>query len=266
MDHQNLTARVTASILLISTTALNLLTTLYNYGTHFVWVGVFIALAPAFGLFIFQARWKKTMWLSFAAGAAGWTLALIRGPILQGLGDAFLRNWIVSFGAFASTYISIAISSISAGVYEEGVRYLLIKKIQLIHRDTSHILSMGLGWGFGEAMLIYTVSVVSAVYLKGISPPNTSLVLGAFERNIATALHVGLTFMICLAQADIRFLPVAMGTHFLVDFIGVSIFVWSGNIWATYGVALIIDFALILFAYYKRKEFSCAELSLMEVE
>jgi len=229
---------------------------LSNLGAHFVWIGVFIALAPAFGLFTYLARWKKSMWLSFATGAAGWTLALIRVPILQVLGNAFLRNWIVSAGAVTATYISIGVSSISAGVFEEGVRYLLLKKIQLIQKDSKHILSMGIGWGFGEAVLIYTVNVVSAVYLRGLSPPYTSLLFGALERNIAIALHVGLTFMIWRAEADVRFLPVAMGIHFFIDFIGVSLFVSTGNIWATYCVAIALDFVLILLAYYKGKEFS----------
>jgi uncharacterized membrane protein YhfC len=196
------------------------------------------------------------MWLSFVAGAVGWTLALVRGPILQVLGDAFLRSWIVSAGAVAATYISIGISSISAGLFEEGVRYLLVKKIQRIRKDSRHVLSMGLGWGLGEAVLIYTVSVVSAVYFRGFSPPHTSLLLGALERNIATALHVGLTFMIWRAEADLRFLPVAMGIHFLIDFVGVSLFIVTGNIWATYSVALAIDFMLIIYAFFGRKLFS----------
>jgi uncharacterized membrane protein YhfC len=229
---------------------------LSNYGTHFVWLGVLIALVPAFGLFTYLARWKKSMWLSFAAGAVGWTLALVRGPILQVLGDAFLRSWIVSAGAVAATYISIGVSSISAGLFEEGTRYLLVKKIQRIRKDSRHILSMGLGWGLGEAVLIYTVSVISAVYFRGLSLPHTSLLLGALERNIATALHVGLTFMIWKAEADLRYLPVAMGIHFLIDFVGVSLFIVTGNIWATYSVALAIDFMLIVFAFYGGKSFS----------
>jgi uncharacterized membrane protein YhfC len=214
-----------------------------------IWVGVFIALVPAFGFFAYLARWRRSLWISFDVGAAGWTAALLlRAPILQILGGAFFRNWIVSFGAVA-TYISIGISSLLAGLFEEGIRYGLVKKIQLFRRDSKHILSMGLGWGFGEALLIYAVNIVFAVYLKGQTIPISSLMLGALERNVAIALHVGLTFVIWTAVNDSRFLLVAIGIHFLIDFVGVSLFTWTKNIWTTYAVALIIDLILIAYAY-----------------
>ncbi len=40
-----------------------------------VWGGILIALVPAFGLFVYLARGKGSMWLVFAIGAVGWIIA-----------------------------------------------------------------------------------------------------------------------------------------------------------------------------------------------
>lgn len=164
-----------------------------DYGTSIIWVGILIALVPAFALFVYIARGKKSMWLIFAIGAVGWTVALVRAPILDGLGEVFLRNWIRSAGALAAPYIATGVNALFAGLFEEGIRYGLVKKVQRTRADSKHVLSFGLGWGFGEALLIYALAIVSAVYLQGRSIPFPSLLLGALERNITIALHVGLT-------------------------------------------------------------------------
>jgi len=218
-----------------------------DYGMSVVWVGVLMVLVPAFALSAYLARRKKSMWLVFLIGAVGWIVALVRVPILQGLADAFLRSWIRSAGALAAPYIATAVDSLFAGLFEEGIRYGLVKKIQRTRADLGHVLSFGLGWGFGEAALIYALPIVSAVYLQGASIPFSSLLLGALERNITMVIHVGLTFVIFRAVTDVKFLFVAIGTHFAVNFVGVSLFLLTGNVWATYLVALVV--ALILVGY-----------------
>lgn len=223
---------------------------MFSYDLSIVWVGILIALIPAFALSIYLARRMKSMWLVFIVGAIGWTVALIRGPILQELAKAFLRSWILSTGAMAAPYISTAINSLFAGVFEEGIRYGLVKKIKRARADSRHVLLFGLGWGFGEAVLIYALPIVSAVYLRGLSLPFTSVLLGALERNMAIAIHVGMTFMILQAVTDVRYLFIAIGVHFTVDFVGVSLYISTGNVWATYITVLTI--ALILAEYARR--------------
>ena len=220
-----------------------------DYGTSIVWIGVLIALVPTLALFVYLAKGKKSMWLGFVIGAVGWIVALVRVPILQGLGEAFLRSWILSTGTIAALYISIGVNALFAGLFEEGIRYGLMKNIQRIRVDSKHILSFGLGWGFGEALLIYAAAVISAVYMQGESLPFTSFLLGALERNITTAVHVGITFVIFRAVTKLRFLYLAIGIHFIVDFVGVSLMVLTENVWTTYSFALAIVVILVGYAY-----------------
>jgi len=221
-----------------------------------VWLGILIALVPGFALFVYLARGKKSMWLVFCIGAVGWTVALVRAPILNGLGEAFLRNWIRSAGTAAAPYIATAVNSLFAGLFEEGVRYGLMKRIKRTRADSRHVLSFGLGWGFGEAVLIYAVAIVSAVYLQGRSISFSSLMLGAMERNITMILQVGLTFVIFHALTNLRFLFVAIGAHFMIDFVGVSLALLTKNVWPTYVVALVIALILMVYASRLTRSFS----------
>ena len=231
----------------------------------FAWVGILIALVPAFVLFVYLARGKKSMWLVFCIGAVGWTVALVRVPILDQLGEAFLRNWIRSAGTVAAPYIAIAVNSLFAGLFEEGIRYGLMKRIKRTRADSRHVLSFGLGWGFGEAVLIYAVAVVSAFYLQGRSIPFSSLMLGAMERNITMVLHVGLTFVIFRALTSLKFLFVAIGAHFMIDFAGVSLALLTKNVWATYVAALVIALILVGYAFRLTSSFSIPVDSQKEV-
>lgn len=224
---------------------------MWDYGMFIVWVGILITLVPAFALFVYLARAKKSIWLVFVIAAVGWWVALfLRQPILRAI-----LPWISTAfgGALASPFVYLGVSSLFAGLFEEGIRYGLMKKIQRTRADLRHALSFGLGWGFGEAVVIYAVAVVSLVYLQGVPVPFTSLFLGALERNMATAIHVGLTFLIFRAVTDVRFLFVAMGTHFMIDFVGISLLLLTGIVWATYGFALIIAVILLGYAYRSTK-------------
>ena len=116
--------------------------------------------------------------------------------------------------------------------------------------------SLGLGWGFGEAVLIYAVAIVSAIYLQGCSIPFSSLMLGAMERNITMVLHVGLTFVILRALTSLKFLLVAMGAHVMIDFVVVSLALLTKNVWATYVAALVIALILVGYAFRLTSSFS----------
>jgi uncharacterized membrane protein YhfC len=219
---------------------------MFGYDVFIILVGILIALVPVFVLFLYIAQRRTSLWFVFGIGVAGWIIAIVRIPILQWLGNAFLANWVRSAGTVVASYISLGINALFAGLFEEGIRYGLAKKIKRTRADLRHVLSFGLGWGFGEAVLIYVYPIVAA-YLQGRSIPVSSLLLGALERNIAIALHVGFAFLIFRAATQLRFLWVAIIAHFLVDFIGVSLYTLTGNVGVTYVVAS--AFALVLIGY-----------------
>ena len=225
-----------------------------DFGTPIGLFGILLALVPAFSLFVYLARAKKTMWFVFVIGAVGWAVALVlRTPILGGI-SGFLRG--ASFAdALVLPYIAIGIASLFAGLFEEGIRYVLVKKIQRIRADFRHVLSFGLGWGFGEALLMYALAIFAALYMqRGGSLTPMSLLLGALERNMAITMHVGLTFLIFRSMTDVRFLFAAIGTHFMINLVGVSLYMLTDNIWTTYSFTLVISFVLVVYSYRLTKQ------------
>ncbi len=167
--------------------------------------------------------------------------------------QAFLRSWIISTGALAAPYVAIGVNSLFAGLFEEGIRYGLVKKIRRTRVDFRHVLSFGLGWGFGEAVLMYAIAIVSATYFQELFIPLSSVLLGALERTITMVIHVGLTFLIFRAMTAPRVLFVAIGAHFVVNFLGVSLYFLTGNVWTTYVVALAVAIILAGYVYTSRK-------------
>ncbi|MCP8308644.1 MAG: YhfC family intramembrane metalloprotease [archaeon] len=119
------------------------------------WFAILIALIPAFALFIYFSRAKGSMWLAFILGGAGWFGALLLRLLP-------LQLPLVIYGQdFASNLVYFGYASLLAGLFEEGIRYICIKKASFTREDHRHVLSFGLGWGFLEAVLIYALSVLA---------------------------------------------------------------------------------------------------------
>jgi uncharacterized membrane protein YhfC len=207
-----------------------------------VWFAILIALVPSFALFVYVARTRKSMWLAFAIGAIGWTVALYaRLPILN------VIQTIIS-----SSIIVFAIASLFAGIFEEGIRYVLVRKIKYLRFDWRHVLSFGLGWGFFEAVLMYAVNMLATIYVLGYEIPFLDMLPGAVERNFAVMLHVGLTFIVYKAviSRKIAWVPVAIALHAIVDFIFVSLYYTPEfPVWYAEVAVLVMSSLTLIFAY-----------------
>lgn len=225
-----------------------------DLGTSIAWVGMLMALVPAFVLFVYLARGKGAMWLVVLIGSVGWTVAYVRVPILQWLGQAFLNSWIRSTGTQIAPYVTIAVNALFAGLFEEGIRYGLVKSIQRTRSDLGRIFSFGLGWGFAEALVIYALPIVLPAYFGGGSISLSNLLLGAVERNMAIVIHLGLTFIIFRATTNVAFLFAAIGTHFAVNFVGLSLYTLTGNVWVTYVITLVVAFILMIYLYQLKRK------------
>lgn len=208
----------------------------------YVWFAILIALVPAFALFVYVARTRKAMWLAFALGAVGWTVALYaRLPILN-----------VISSIIDSSILIFAIASLFAGVFEEGIRYGLMRKIRYLRIDWRHVLSFSLGWGFGEAVLIYAINMLAAVYTLGYDLSFSDMLAGAVERDFAVILHVGLTFIIYKAVTSRKFawVAVAVALHAAVDFISVTLYhVLELPVWHVEAAVLAMSLLTAIFAY-----------------
>ena len=208
----------------------------------FVWLAVLIALAPAFALFVYVARTRKSMWLAFAFGAAGWTAALYaRMPILSGISSII-----------GSSILIFASASLLAGLFEEGVKYGLMRKIRYLRIDWKHVLSLGLGWGFMEAVLIYAVNMLAAVYILGYEIPFSDMLVGAVERDFVVIFHVAMTFVIykAVTSRKLTWVAFAVALHAAVDFISVTLYyVLRLPAWHVEAAILVMAILTVMFAY-----------------
>ena len=142
-------------------------------------IPMLISVLPGLLLLAAISRSGRGCWLAALVGGAGWLAALIaREPLLL---------LVESLG----TYPRICLAASMAGVFEETSRYLVLRYFASVSRSRSvdpyTVLSIGLGWGLAEALLLYVVQVPLAVALYGYQW--TDLLPGAIERNSATAFH-----------------------------------------------------------------------------
>jgi uncharacterized membrane protein YhfC len=221
-----------------------------------VWFAVLIALVPSFAYFVYVARTRKSMWLAFAIGAIGWTIALYaRLPISNAIKPIIGSSDIV--------YLGLTISALFAGIFEEGIRYGLMRSIKYLRIDWRHVLAFGLGWGFFEAVLIYAVNLLVATYTLGGDVPFLRLLAGATERNSAIILHVGLTFIIykAVVSRKLVWFAGAIALHAAVDFFGVLLFYELKLSTWPFEVTVLAVFILITTLAYKivKKEFKPTE-------
>lgn len=198
-----------------------------------VTVAILVALAPSFLLFVYFAK-KRVMWL------AALLLRLLPLQIPPSVcGPVVISN---------ITYL--AYSSSLAGIFEEGTRYVLFRKIKRIRVDWRHVLCFGLGWGFGEALLLYAAAIVSAVYISQLQLTFLEMLPGAIERNSTVALHIGWTFIVFKALTERRFVFVAIALHAAIDFIAVTAFhVFGFGMWHVEGMIFVMALATVAYAY-----------------
>ena len=159
------------------------------------------------------------------------------------------------------------IASLLAGIFEEGTRYILIygikhvtKKIKTFEINWKHVLAFGLGWGFIEALLLYAVNIISAVYILGYNISFLDVLPGAVERNSAVIFHVAVTFIaykavISRIKLKIVFVALAMGLHFAFNFIaGMLTYVLGLSVWYIEIPLLAISLLISLLVYSLVKE------------
>lgn len=217
-----------------------------------------IALGPILGLFICKTGSKTELWIVFILGGMIWLLALIvRTPLL------LLQS------VFQLELVYYAYAAILAGLFEEIFRYFFMKKWERFRKSKIHIFSMGLGWGFLEALLIYVLSIMLIAILTdlGASIPElpsyassfeffVSGLAGAFERWVATLLHVSLTFMVFQALKRKIYLYLAIAIHAIVDFMALTIYRITQNIVLT---ELAITISALIVAFYALKNLQACE-------
>lgn len=221
-------------------------------------VPVVAALALALGPFLILTAAKVrggAAWKAFVFGIAGWALALVLRIVplqlpVAFLGEALLTDVaiLLAFGAFAS---------LLAGIFEEGIRYGLMRRVKSL-RTT--ILAFGLGWGIGEALLIY-VPAIATLWVMGQAPPFLEMLPGAIERNLAIALHVSLAFIIAASLKNRKLLVLAIFLHFFANVVAITTATVTENVWLAEGFLGVVVMASVLIAMRLRPEWKTISTS-----
>jgi uncharacterized membrane protein YhfC len=238
--------------------------------------GLMIALGLVLGTWL--ARRRKMSWGLFGIGAATFVVsqighipfnALALSRILDRLG------WI-DMASTGSLIGASALLGLSAGIFEEGARYLMYRFWAKKARTWEEALMIGAGHGGIEAILLGLLAgyaLLQVLALRGVdlatvlpadqveiarlqveaywATPWYASLLGAVERAFAICLHLSLSVLVlqCFTRREWFWLPLAIGWHALVDGVALVAVQRFGVYWteALVGVMAVISLG-ILFA------------------
>ncbi len=196
-----------------------------------------VVLPIALGVFLW--RKLKVKWLPFLAGAVCWFLAyLIRSPI-----NSYGSVWIyTNFEGVALLYLSIAFPCLTAGLFEEGARWLAFKLFVKDHKLENGLM-YGAGHGGIESILLVGVSVLSTAISAYFYPqmytsaqlatiaatPEWVAFIALWERIATITFHVAMSVLVLesFKPGQGYYLGVAMGAHFFLNFTALYALQWG---------------------------------------
>jgi uncharacterized membrane protein YhfC len=193
-------------------------------------IPIAISLVPGLTALSLIARRSPTLWLIALLGGSGWLVALtLRSPLLL----LFTQN---------PHYLLIA--SLMAGVFEECVRFLILRLGIVSRSSLKGFTSLGLGWGLTEALIIYAVPayMLGTVLNYGL----LDLLPGALERNSAIIIHLSLTLLMSLRVGSFKLLVLAITLHSLINYLAVSTLSILGNVWVVECLIAVISLSVFI--------------------
>ncbi len=195
-------------------------------------VPILIALGPGFSALLFVSRLRINYWLNAILGGSGWLIALmIRFPLLV------LINSL-------SVFPRIFMASLAAGVFEETIRYLVVRHRVGKEKLYSSI-SLGLGWGLAEALIIYVLQVPLASAVYGYNW--VELLPGAVERNTAIVFHLAMTLVATIAATRSPWIVlIAITMHTLLNITAGLAVLYMSDPWIIEGVLGLLVSILII--------------------
>ena len=152
---------------------------------------------------------------------------------------------------------NIALLALTAGIFEEGARYLGYRKAIPNARSWNSAVTFGAGHGGIESILLGIAMLWQATTLPGGAEtvPWFMPLLGAMERVFALCLHVTLAVVVlqAITRGNLWWLVAAVAAHAAANAIGVGVLAVYGPFAAEAALALIAAFALaVLFRLRER--------------
>lgn len=232
-----------------------------------------IALPVALGIFL--ARRLKVGWRLFGVGAATFIASQVfHIPFNRWLLEPALDRWGLDLGISGWGAVGAALLvGLSAGVFEETARYLVLRRWAASERTWRRGLMFGAGHGGVEALLVGALALLAffqAVALRNAdlsavvppeqldlarsqleqywSAPWTYSLLGAVERFGALGAHLGLAITVLLAvrRRNPLWLVLAIGGHAALNAGALLILPLGGPFWTE---AYVVGFGLLSLAW-----------------
>ncbi len=201
-------------------------------------VWILLAFAP---LFILAAYLGRSNPRALLFGGIGWVLALVLRIIPLNLFQSVVKDIITI----------IVYSAILAGLFEEGMRFWLVRRTKV--SDLKAGITFGLGWGIAEALVIFILKIL-------VAPPSLitsfmDLLPGVVERYVAVLAHIALTFIVIIGVLYKRYVLVAVTAHVVLDFIaGITYYVMRIPVWQVEGLVALYVLLITAYAiYFARK-------------
>jgi len=207
-------------------------------------------------------------WGVFFVGAAMWFIALlVRTPI-----NTYASLWVYkSFEGALYIYLGIAIPSLTAGVFEEGARWLAFRFLAKDHRLENGLM-YGAGHGGIESILLVGIPVLStaitayfyplsftAAQLDAIAAtPAWMAFIGLWERLAAISFHIGMSVLVLesFRQKQPFYVGAAMAAHFFFNFSAIYASQWG--VLASEAVASVWGIISLLYVWTTWKSYKAA--------
>ncbi len=144
---------------------------------------------------------------------------------------------------------------ILAALFEEGIRYYVIRRYTLVRSFIFRsLIIFGLGWGISEILIIYVPNMIAALFFQQ-DILWIFLIAGIFERMVAVSFHVLMAILVYFAiyeQWSKKWsLYLAMCFHFLLDALIIVWKIFLNNIdMAAYVWSLEISLAILTAIFY----------------
>jgi uncharacterized membrane protein YhfC len=229
---------------------------------------------------IYLTRRFKFGWRIWWIGAATFILSqVVHIPLNQGINQLFLSKIIPTPTGTAATLLFSLIGGLTAGVCEEGARYLVLRFWAKDARSWRKGVLFGAGHGGMEAILLGFLAFWGFIQLAGLqgvadltkvvpadqvaalqatmqqywSAPWYSALLGMLERAFTLPVQMALAVMVMqvFTRRQIRWLWLAIAWHTLIDMViaGLAVRAWMSYPWGAYAIeGLVLASALLSLA------------------
>ncbi len=200
---------------------------LTEVGLSFAAAG-FLEIAYPIALAFYIRKRLGTGWRIFYVGCAMFLASLIRIPL-----NNYASLWIMGADLGQATMVLLtAFPSLTAGVFEEGARFVayrfVVKEHTLMngfmygagHGGIESIFLAGINVFIIGVLVLTNPSAIPAWQLAGVEETPLYLpFVGFYERIMAIAIQIGLSVMVLesFRRKDLRYLGAAVLIHFIID-------------------------------------------------